>query len=99
MSHFLFFFHYFHVYPLFFCKTLSYFLENYYLCISLFFYIIITHKKENYEKDCIDGAVFAVASMAASAQIYVGGSLGIGSSKANSNADNQTNFSIKPEVG
>ena len=64
-----------------------------------FFYIIITHKKENYEKDCIDGAVFAVASMAASAQIYVGGSLGIGSSKANSNADNQTNFSIKPEVG
>ena len=68
--------------------------------ISLFFfYIIITHKKENYEKDCIDGAVFAVASMAASAQIYVGGSLGIGSSKANSNADNQTNFSIKPEVG
>lgn len=44
-------------------------------------------------------AALAVASMTASAQVYVGGSLGFESSKANSDADNLTSFSIKPEVG
>ncbi|MCX4292641.1 MAG: outer membrane beta-barrel protein [Prevotella sp.] len=44
-------------------------------------------------------AAFVVASVAASAQIYVGGSLGFESSKENKDADALTSFSILPEVG
>lgn len=44
-------------------------------------------------------AALAVASMTASAQIYVGGSLGYNSVKATENAEKTSTFSIKPEVG
>lgn len=40
-----------------------------------------------------------VATLAANAQIYVGGSLGFESNKADKDADATTSFSIKPEVG
>lgn len=44
-------------------------------------------------------AAMMVATISASAQVYVGGSLGFDSKKANENASSLTNFSIKPEVG
>lgn len=45
-------------------------------------------------------AAFAVASVAASAQVYVGGSVGFGSSKADyDGAKAATNFTIMPEIG
>ncbi len=44
-------------------------------------------------------AAMMVATISASAQVYVGGSLGFDSKKANENADNLTSFSIVPEVG
>lgn len=44
-------------------------------------------------------AAMMVATLAANAQIYVGGSLGFESSKENKDADALTSFSIKPEVG
>ncbi|WP_288057392.1 porin family protein [Xylanibacter rodentium] len=44
-------------------------------------------------------AAMMVASLAASAQVYVGGSLGFLSEKANEDADALNTFSIKPEVG
>ena len=44
-------------------------------------------------------AALAVASMTASAQIYVGGSLGYNSVKATEDAEKTSTFSIKPEVG
>ncbi|GAY27907.1 porin family protein [Prevotella sp. MGM1] len=44
-------------------------------------------------------AAFVVASVAASAQIYVGGSLGFNSIKADKDASSSTTFSIEPEVG
>ncbi|MBO5185524.1 MAG: outer membrane beta-barrel protein [Prevotella sp.] len=44
-------------------------------------------------------AAFVVASVAASAQVYVGGSLGFESSKEYKDAETLTSFSIIPEVG
>lgn len=44
-------------------------------------------------------AAMMVASVAASAQVYVGGSLGFQSIKTNKDADASTTFSIKPELG
>lgn len=44
-------------------------------------------------------AAFVVASVAASAQVYVGGSLGFESSKEHKDAETLTSFSILPEVG
>lgn len=44
-------------------------------------------------------AAMMVAAISASAQIYVGGSLGFESTKANENADNLTTFAIEPEAG
>ena len=44
-------------------------------------------------------AAMMVATLAVNAQVYVGGSLGFESSKANKDADATTSFSIKPEVG
>ena len=44
-------------------------------------------------------AAFMVASIAASAQVYVGGSLGLESLKANKDAKTTTSFSIQPEIG
>ena len=44
-------------------------------------------------------AAFMVASIAASAQVYVGGSLGLESLKANKDANTTTSFSIQPEIG
>lgn len=44
-------------------------------------------------------AAMMVASLAASAQVYVGGSLGFKSEKPYDGAETSTAFSIKPEVG
>lgn len=44
-------------------------------------------------------AAFAVASLAANAQLYVGGSLGFQSAKAGDGADNITKIQIAPEFG
>lgn len=44
-------------------------------------------------------AALAVATLAANAQVYVGGSLGFESAKANKDADALSNFSIMPEIG
>ena len=44
-------------------------------------------------------AAFAVASLTANAQFYVGGSLGFQAGKAGDGADNVTKFQIAPEVG
>ena len=44
-------------------------------------------------------AAFAVASLAANAQIYVGGSLGFKTGKAADGADNTYKFEIAPEIG
>jgi hypothetical protein len=44
-------------------------------------------------------AALAVSTLAASAQVYVGGSLGLESSKAVKGADATTTFSIQPEIG
>lgn len=44
-------------------------------------------------------AAFMVASLAASAQVYVGGSLGFESQKADKDADASSTFSIMPELG
>ncbi len=40
-----------------------------------------------------------VATLAANAQVYVGGSLGFESAKAGKDAKSTTEFSIKPEIG
>lgn len=44
-------------------------------------------------------AAFAVASLAANAQLYVGGSLGFQAGKSGDGADNVTKFEIAPEIG
>ena len=44
-------------------------------------------------------AAFMVATIAASAQVYVGGSLGFESFKGNKDAKASTTFSILPEIG
>lgn len=44
-------------------------------------------------------AVMAMASLAASAQVYVGGGLGLNFTKAHTGADSETTFTISPEVG
>ena len=50
-------------------------------------------------KKVILAALVAVASLSANAQVWLGGDLGLGFTKANSNADTQTTFTIAPEVG
>lgn len=44
-------------------------------------------------------AAMMVATVAASAQVYVGGSLGFESAKADKDAKSSTTISIKPEIG
>ena len=50
-------------------------------------------------KKVILAALVAVASISANAQVWIGGDLGLGFTKANSNADTQTTFEIAPEIG
>ena len=50
-------------------------------------------------KKFILAAVMMVASLAASAQVYVGGSFGFQSIKPYDGAKTSTSFSIKPEIG
>ncbi len=50
-------------------------------------------------KKVILAALVAVASLSASAQVYVGGTLGFNAGKAFDGADNVTKFEIAPEIG
>lgn len=50
-------------------------------------------------KKVILTALVAVASLSASAQMWVGGNIGLGVTKASKNADNITEFKVAPEVG
>ena len=50
-------------------------------------------------KKVILAALVAVASLSASAQVYVGGQLGFATGKAGDGADNTYKFAIAPEVG
>lgn len=50
-------------------------------------------------KKVILAALVAVASLSASAQVYVGGQLGFATGKAGDGADNTMKFTIAPEIG
>ena len=50
-------------------------------------------------KKVILAALVAVASLSANAQVWLGGDLGLGFTKATSNADTKTTFTIAPEIG
>ncbi|MBQ9363034.1 MAG: outer membrane beta-barrel protein [Bacteroidaceae bacterium] len=50
-------------------------------------------------KKIILSAIVAVASLSASAQVYLGGTVGFNSSKIADGADNVTSFTIAPEIG
>ena len=50
-------------------------------------------------KKVILTALVAVASLSASAQMWIGGDLGLGIEKAAKGADNVTTFTVAPEVG
>lgn len=61
--------------------------------------IHINQLKNGIMKKLMLAAAMMVATISASAQVYVGGSLGFESTKENKDADNLTKFSINPEVG